>query len=66
MPVVNNVASPDEALAIAIVHMGSVLPCWCDDAYSLRQLDAPDCPRCQFGREVVDLLLSWGGYEPCQ
>lgn len=38
-------------------EVNEVLPCWCDAAYKDRGLAAPDCPRCQFADDVVDLIV---------
>lgn len=34
----------------------AILPCWCDSAYKDRGLAQPDCPRCNFANEVIDLV----------
>lgn len=35
-----------------------LIPCICDPAYTVRGLIQPDCPRCHYADEIVDLLAA--------
>lgn len=42
----------DECIAAA----ENVLPCWCDESYASRRLEAPDCPRHNFADLTADAM----------
>jgi hypothetical protein len=44
--------------AETLAKVNAVLPCWCDAAFKARKLAQPDCPRCNFAADVVDLLAT--------